>query len=116
MTATLTELWEGRWHLLLALSLTHLLVGCAAPIPEAPSSTAPSTWSVTAWGETFEVFPYNPILDRIFPNTFVNHASELAPAVFALPDRYLLFYAAADRDLGEWENLRVAVNPPPVPE
>lgn len=88
--------------------------------PEASSfgtiEQIPSNYSIgyaaSLDGEVFEVYPYNPILDRIFPNTFVNHASELAPAVFALPDRYLLFYAAADRDLGEWENLRVAVNPP----
>ncbi len=64
-------------------------------------------------GEVFEVYPYNPVYDRILANTFVNHASELAPAVFAMPGRYLLYYAAANRDLGDWENFRIAVNPPP---
>ena len=63
-------------------------------------------------GLAFEVYPYNPIFDRIYPNTFVNHASELAPAVLRVGEETLLFYATADRDLGAGENLRVAVNPP----
>jgi hypothetical protein len=64
-------------------------------------------------GATFEVFPFNPVFDRIYPNTFVNHASELTPAVLDRGDHYLLFYSSADRSGGSWENIRVAVNPPP---
>ncbi|MFH2009702.1 MAG: hypothetical protein ABI333_24120 [bacterium] len=80
----------------------------------------PSNYSVgyaaSLDGVIFQVYPYNPIFDRIYPNTFVNHGSELAPAVVDLGDRFLLFYTAADRNLGDWENIRVAVNPPPLLE
>jgi hypothetical protein len=76
----------------------------------------PSNYSIgyaaSADGLTFEPYPYNPIYDRIYPNTFVNHASELSPAVLRVGQETLLYYAAANRHLGEWENLRVAVNPP----
>ncbi len=90
--------------------------------PEASSfgtiEQIPSNYSIgyaaSLDGEVFEVYSFNPVFDRILPNTFVNHASELAPAVAPQPDRYLLFYASANRDLGEWENLRLAVNPPPL--
>ncbi len=90
--------------------------------PEASSfgtvGQIPSNYSIgyaaSRDGLYFEVYPYNPVFDRIYPNTFVNHGSELAPMVVDLGDRYLLFYAAADRNLGDWENFRVAVNPPPL--
>ncbi len=92
---------------------------------ESPEATSfgsvgqiPSNYSIgyaaSRDGVSFEVYPFNPVLDRIYPNTFVNHGSELTPAVVDLGDRYLLFYSAADRNLGDWENLRVAVNPPPL--
>jgi hypothetical protein len=78
----------------------------------------PSNYSIgyaaSSDGLDFEAYPYNPIFDRIYPNTFVNHASELAPAVLRRGDETLLFYSAADRELGSWENLRIAVNPPLV--
>lgn len=88
--------------------------------PEASSfgtvEQIPSNYSVgyaaSRDGLAFEAYPYNPVFDRIYPNTFVNHGSEVAPAVLRMGDQTLLFYAAANRDLGEWENLRVAVNPP----
>lgn len=90
--------------------------------PEAASfgtvGQIPSNYSIgyaaSRDGLSFEVFPYNPVFDRIYPNSFVDHASELTPAVVDLGDRYLLFYTAADRNLGDWENFRVAVNPPPL--
>lgn len=92
--------------------------------PEASSfgtvEQIPSNYSIgyaaSADGETFEVYPFNPVFDRVVPNTFVNHSSELAPALVVYDGRTLLFFAGADRDLGAWENLRLAVNPPPLPE
>ncbi len=90
--------------------------------PEASSfgtvGQIPSNYSIgyaaSRDGFDFELFPYNPVYDRIYPNSFVNHGSELTPAVVDLGDHYLLFYSAADRNLEEWENFRVAVNPPPL--
>ncbi len=63
-------------------------------------------------GLAWEVWPYNPVFDRIEPNTFVNHASEFYPRVVGTGDRFLLFFCGSDRDETSWENVGVAVNPP----
>ncbi|MBU1238560.1 hypothetical protein KKF84_20100, partial [Myxococcota bacterium] len=63
-------------------------------------------------GVTFYPYPFNPIFDRIVPNSFVNHDSEFAPAVLDLGERTVLFYGIADADGQEWSNLGWAINPP----
>lgn len=55
MATTTTERVGPSWRLLLVLLV---LVGCSAPPAEPPSHGADDdSWSVTAWGERFEVFP-----------------------------------------------------------
>ena len=66
-------------------------------------------------GLLWEVWPYSPVFDRVVPNTFLNHASELGPFVFLWDGKYVLFYEGADRDETEWHNLGYAVNPPDLP-
>ena len=94
---------------------------------ESPEATSfgsvgqiPSNYSIgyaaSRDGVAFELYPYNPVFDRIYPNSFVDHGSELSPAVVYTGERYLLFFTAADRSLGDWENIRMAVNPPPLVE
>ena len=52
------EAGAGRWRALGALALAGCLGGCGPPSVEAPSeSPAGESWSVTAWGTRFEVFP-----------------------------------------------------------
>jgi hypothetical protein len=63
-------------------------------------------------GTTWEIWPFNPVFDRIKPNTFVNHTSELDPMVLRWRGKYYLFYSGAERDGQSWENMGVAVNPP----
>jgi hypothetical protein len=63
-------------------------------------------------GELFQPFPFNPIFDRIAPNSFVNHESELSPAILNLKNKTLLFYGISDADLESWDNLGWAENPP----
>ncbi len=63
-------------------------------------------------GVHFSPFPFNPVFDRIVPNSFVNHASELSPATLDLGGKTLLFYGIADVDEMVWSNLGYAVNPP----
>ena len=62
-------------------------------------------------GVTFVPFPFNPIFDRIVPNSFVNHDSELSPATMKLGGRTVLFYGISDADQTEWSNLGWAINP-----
>jgi hypothetical protein len=66
-------------------------------------------------GQTWEVWPFNPVFDRILPNTFVNHASEVSPFVMRHGDSYYMYYCGVDRDGTAWENLGYAINTPPIP-
>jgi hypothetical protein len=63
-------------------------------------------------GIGFSPYPFNPIFDRIAPNSFVNHESELSPAILIYNNKYFLFYGIADADETEYNNLGFAVNPP----
>ena len=65
-------------------------------------------------GYTWEVWPFNPVFDRIYPNTFVNHASELSPHVLRYRGKYYMYYCGADREGATWENLGLAINAPPI--
>jgi len=53
---TITELSRRSVRPSLALAVVAALVGCGTPVEETPASDGES-WSVTAWGERFEVFP-----------------------------------------------------------
>lgn len=53
---TSTEPTRGARVRSLALALVAVLFGCASPVEEPPSAGGKS-WSVTAWGERFEIFP-----------------------------------------------------------
>ncbi len=55
------------------------------------------------------VWPFNPVFDRI--SVFVDHLSELAPAVVQVgPERFLMYYLAADPAGGELGTIGVATN------
>lgn len=58
MTTTITSTEVGRTARrgALLLTLTGLAAGCGSPAAEGPAS-GPESWSVTGWGERFEVFP-----------------------------------------------------------
>ncbi len=48
-------------------------------------------------GYIFTHHPNNPVFDRVTPNTFVTHVSELGPAVLMMKDgSYLLLYTDSD--------------------
>jgi hypothetical protein len=57
----------------------------------------PPDWSVglavSLDGEDFTLDAYNPVFDRT--TDFINHPSELDPALLRLPDRWLLYYRRA---------------------
>jgi hypothetical protein len=61
----------------------------------------------------YVVNAYNPVFDRI--TDFINHPSELDPAVLPLPqdDHWLLYYRRARPDGSAAETLAVAVSPAP---
>ncbi len=61
-------------------------------------------------GIDWEIWPFNPVFDRIYPNTFVNHASELSPYVLNFNGDYFMYYCGADREGSSWENLGLAIN------
>jgi len=63
-------------------------------------------------GENFERFAFNPVFDRVAPNSFVNHESEASPAIVRRGQRTFLFHGIADADSTTWNNLGWAVNPP----
>ena len=65
-------------------------------------------------GFLWEVWPFNPVFDRIYPNTFVNHASEISPYVIRFGTDYYMYYGGADREGVTWENLGLAINSPPI--
>ena len=71
------------WPALVALAV---LSGCAGPQPtEAPPDVAES-WSVTAWGDRFEVFPEIDALvagKTAVAHTHVTRLSDFAPVVEA---------------------------------
>ena len=41
----------------LALGVSSLLAGCSSEAPPSPTEAADEGWSVTAWGERYEIFP-----------------------------------------------------------
>ncbi|MBU1221533.1 hypothetical protein KKF34_07870 [Myxococcota bacterium] len=69
-------------------------------------------YMVSRDGYQFVPYPFNPVYDTIAPNSFVNHLSELSPAVLDIGSTYLMFYAMSDADLTEYSNLGYAKNPP----
>ncbi|MCD6497971.1 MAG: hypothetical protein J7M25_06655 [Deltaproteobacteria bacterium] len=66
-------------------------------------------------GVSWEVWPFNPVFDRIAPNSFLNHESEFDPWVVRVAGRTYMYYCGSDRDETLWDNLAVAVNPPLIP-
>ncbi len=63
-------------------------------------------------GESFQKFAFNPVFDRVAPNSFVNHESETSPAIVRRSKKTFLFYGIANADSTTWNNLGWAVNPP----
>ncbi len=66
-------------------------------------------------GIHWEVWPYNPVFDRVVPNSFLNHASEVGALVFHWGTGYVLLYESTDREETSWDNVGFAVNPPQLP-
>ncbi|MCP3956958.1 MAG: efflux RND transporter periplasmic adaptor subunit [bacterium] len=69
---------DGR---LLALALAVCLAGCGSPTAEAPPAAAES-WSVTAWGTHYEVFPEVELLaagETATAHTHVTRLGDFAP-------------------------------------
>jgi hypothetical protein len=79
----------------------------------------PANYSIgyagSADGTQWEIWPFNPVFDRIYPNTFVNHASEVSPFVLPFGGVYYMYYCGADREGQTWENLGYAINTPALP-
>ncbi len=67
---------------------------------------------VSTDGLSFTPFAFNPVFDRVAPNSFVNHESELCPAVLPMKEKTFLFYGISNADANTWDNLGWAVNPP----
>jgi hypothetical protein len=74
---------------------------------------SPPDWSVglavSADGATFIPDAYDPVFDRT--TDFINHPSELEPAVVATNERWLLYYVRAKPDGSAAETLAVATSP-----
>jgi hypothetical protein len=67
---------------------------------------------VSTDGLSFTPYSFNPGFDRVAPNSFVNHESEMCPAVLFFKEKTLLFYGVSNADAETWDNLGWAVNPP----
>ncbi|MGZ3438957.1 MAG: hypothetical protein ACXVDD_05560 [Polyangia bacterium] len=65
--------------------------------------------AVSADTATFVLDAYNPVFDRT--TDFINHPSELQPAVLSVGDRWLLYYVRAKPDGSAAETLAVATSP-----
>ncbi len=65
--------------------------------------------AVSADGTTFLPDAYDPVFDRT--TDFINHPSELDPAVLSLGDHWLLYYRRAKADGSDGETLAVASSP-----
>ena len=65
--------------------------------------------AVTVDGVTFVPDAYDPIFDRT--TDFINHPSELQPAVVSVDQRWLLYYVRAQPDGSAAETLAVAASP-----
>jgi hypothetical protein len=65
--------------------------------------------AVSTDGVTFIPDAYNPVFDRI--TDFINHPSELDPAVARFGDRWLIYYRRARADGSAGETLAVARSP-----
>lgn len=71
------------WRALLVAVTAGIFAGCGAPAGEEPSAPAES-WSVTVWGERFEVFPeVDPLVagETAVAHTHVTRLEEFAPLV-----------------------------------
>ncbi len=74
---SLTGAW-GAWAAVLMIGAT----ACAAPVVEEPTATVGDTWSVTAWGKHYEVFPEVDVLiagEIAVSHTHVTQLAEFAP-------------------------------------
>ena len=60
-------------------------------------------------GRTLVPWPFDPAFDRVVQ--FVDHTSELDPAVVTVGDARLLYYRGASADESTLENLGVAESP-----
>jgi hypothetical protein len=60
-------------------------------------------------GASFVPYPFNPVFDRVV--NFLDHPSELDPAVIAWDSGWLLYYRRAASDGSKPENLAVARSP-----
>jgi hypothetical protein len=82
--------------------------------PVANHSIGYAAWNVsTATGDEprMEAYPFNPVFDRVL--SFLQHLQELSPAIVRLENgSYALVYGAIGA-MGSYDNLGVAVNPPP---
>ncbi len=78
-----------------------------APVPTPPDFSVGLATSTD--GNTFSLYPYNPIFDRTLE--FLDHPSELDPAVIEFQGRRLLYYRRAAPDGSGNENLAVAQSP-----
>lgn len=67
---------------------------------------------VSTDGITFIPYSFNPVFDRVAPNSFVNHESEMCPAVLSLQGKTVLLYGISNADAQTWDNLGWAINPP----
>ncbi len=67
---------------------------------------------VSTDGFSFVRYPFNPVFDRVAPNSFVNHESEATPAILRHRGKTFLYYGISDADVTVWRNLGWAVNPP----
>ena len=65
--------------------------------------------AVSADTTTFQPDAYDPVFDRT--TDFINHPSELDPAVVSLGDHWLLYYRRAKPDGSAGETLAVAISP-----
>jgi hypothetical protein len=65
--------------------------------------------AVSLDGVSFIPDAWNPVFDRT--TDFINHPSELDPAVIARADRWLLYYRRAKADGCAAETLAVAASP-----
>lgn len=83
MTTTIIELRGRLRGCALAAALAVSVAGCASP-PGDEAATTTESWSVTAWGERFEVFPEVDVLvagEAAVAHTHVTELEGFAPLV-----------------------------------
>jgi hypothetical protein len=85
-------------------SATSIQFGEAVPTPPNFSIGEAASYD----GKRFVPYPFNPVFDRV--SDFLNHPSELEPAVIPYRGGWMLYYRRANADSSRSDNLAVAKN------